>query len=292
MMNAKSIKMALINRLSGIVYSLVPSAQKEAFYGQLLAMEFFPDKSRSGNSFIEDCLLREFHKNYNAQDPSPYFRNIIRNKVWGGNTGQQWHLEEAQEDASLDKYGIWRNIQLAGLKDFLKSHPEYAQIVEIGCGNGLYLNRIAIELGDKYQFIGIDLSAEQIAWNKKKYPALRFERAAAGEIEFDSTKGGIVYITFGTLSCFTENELTIWLSQIKNSNGYQCVCISEWNADFDPEKNFVSQAMSPTLYNHAYRHLLTKAGFTIGKLEYTDASKIFPGYVRTLIIGTNQKGHE
>lgn len=289
MINSKTIRMTLINRLSGILYPFISQSKKDTFYGQLLATEFFPDKSITINGFIEACLLKEFRKNYNATNPSPYFRNIIRNKVWGGNTGQQWHLVEAQADATLDKYGIWRNIQLQALLDFLQAHPTYTQIVEIGCGNGLYLHQISQRLNDKYTLIGIDLSAEQINWNKTQYPSIRFETGAAGEIELNPKDGGILYLTFGTLSCFTENELRIWLNQISNASGNQAVCISEWNADFDPEKNYKSEAMSPTLYNHAYKYLVEQAGLKIEKLEYTDASDIYPGYVRTLIIGTNNK---
>lgn len=285
-MMRRKLELALINRLSGWVFAVTAEARKQEFFGKLLAAEFFPERHFKVSGFWEQCLLSEFRKRYNPAQPDPYFRDIIRKQVWGGSQGKDWHLEEAQDDAGLDKYGTWRKLQTAQIRTFLQAHPEWKTLVEIGCGNGIYLDYLSRQLGSQYQYAGIDLSEEQIQWNRlqEKYKSLQFFSGAAGDPLPGLDSKSILYLTFGTLSCMTESELTAWLQQVRRESGLRAISIAEWNVDYNPEVETTSRAMSPTLYNHSYVHLLKQNGYTIEMLEYADATGIFPGHVRTLVI--------
>jgi hypothetical protein len=155
--------------------------------------------------------------------------------------------------------------------------------VEIGCGNGKYLQNIQNILGKEYQYLGIDLSDSQIEWNKKNIAGINFMSGAADEMSEEIFNDGNIFITFGTLSCFTENELEKLLSIIYKISGFQAISISEWNINYDPEIEVSSKSMSPTLYNHSYRSKIIQAGFIIDSIEYIESFDFSSGYIRTII---------
>lgn len=280
------IQKTLIHRFGDILIQWVPEEYKSKRIADLLAFEFFPEKAIQTNGFIDQLILDHFRKTYDPEMPSEYYRNIIRNQVWGGTTGKSWHLVEAGDDPELDKYGRWRTLQIEQILKLLEICPEIKNIVEIGCGNGLYLNQIREKAGTKYDYFGIDLSEEQIQWNIKHYHNLqnmKFFAGAAGEVMPVNQLEGVLYLTFGTLSCFTESELRQWLRQVYAQPGFQALSIAEWNINYSPEIEKVSQPMSPTLYNHSYRYLSEEMGFVINEIMYADATDITPGYIRTLL---------
>src|SRR5690606_38634870 len=126
------------------------------------------------------------------------------------------------------------------------------------------------KLGSKYQYIGIDLSEDQIEWNKEYYKnnqKLRFYHGEAGNIKSIHSEPNTLFLTFVTLSCFTQVELDDWLFKTKPTSGKNAVSIAEWIIDYDYEKETESVPMSPTLYNHNYVVRLQKIGMQLHKLE-------------------------
>ncbi len=279
------IEKSLFFRLGDLLEKTIPSTNKDLYYSELLAQEFFPGKITTASTATERLLVQQFRKKYNPANPSPYFRKLIKNYVWGGETGKQWHLEEAGDDPNLDKYGRWREIQIQHCKSLLKEFPNITHIVEIGCGNGKYLQLLKSSLGNQYSYWGLDLSESQIQWNQKQYPDIQFHSGDANANDSFQSLENVLYLTFGTLSCFTEPELTEWLSSIYHKKGFQAIGIAEWNADYDPESEVDSKAMSPTLYNHPYSQKVKNTGFVLHSLEYNDSNDVFPGYVRTILTG-------
>lgn len=277
------IELFLFNRIGHYLEKCINTAERKLYYSNLLSQEFFPETITKADNWKQRLITYQFRKNYNPTKPSPFFRQIIKESVWGGKVGQNWHEEEGKDDPELDKYGRWRNIQLNQCHIFLSKHPEIKQIIEVGCGNGKYLQQIQNTFGNPYAYLGIDLSVEQINWNQTHYPDIQFIAGAAEEMKTTEFKEGNIFITFGTLSCFTETELETWLNQIHALPGFQALCIAEWNESYDPELEMHSQPMSPTLYNHPYKRMVIKAGFEINALEYNDSSDIFPGYTRTIL---------
>jgi SAM-dependent methyltransferase len=268
-----------------VLEKTISSKDRDLYYSELLAQEFFPEKKTTASTVIERLLVYQFRKNYNPANPSPYFRKLIKNYVWGGETGKQWHLEEAGDDPNLVKYARWRDIQIRHCQSFLRDFPNIEHIVEIGCGNGKYLQLLKSTLGNQYSYWGLDLSESQILWNQNQYPDIQFRSGDANTIDSFLLLENVLYLTFGTLSCFTESELNDWLNSIYHRKGFQAIGIAEWNADYDPENEKDSQAMSPTLYNHSYSHKVRNAGFVLHSLEYNDSNDVFPGYVRTILTG-------
>jgi SAM-dependent methyltransferase len=279
------IEKSLFFRLGDVLEKAIPSKNKDLYYSELLAQEFFPGKITTASTATERLLVQQFRKKYNPANPSPYFRKLIKKYVWGGETGKQWHLEEAGDDPNLDKYARWREIQIRHCQSFLIDYPNIEHIVEIGCGNGKYLQSLKSTLGNQYSYWGLDLSESQIQWNQNQYPDIQFRSGDANTMDSFLLLENVLYLTFGTLSCFTETELSEWLNSIYNRKGFQAICIAEWNADYDPENEKNSRAMSPTLYNHPYSQMIRNTGFVLHSLEYNDSNDVFAGYVRTILTG-------
>jgi SAM-dependent methyltransferase len=279
------IEKSLFFRLGDLLEKAIPLKNRDLYYSELLAQEFFPEKKTQTTSVTERLLVYQFRKKYDPANPSPYFRKLIKNHVWGGETGKQWHLEEAEDDPDLNKYARWRAIQIRQCQSFLTDFPQIEHIVEIGCGNGKYLQLLKSTLGNHYSYWGLDLSESQIKWNKTQYPEIHFFSGDANSIDSFLMLENVLYLTFGTLSCFTEPELNEWLHSIYNRKGFQAIGIAEWNIDYNPENEKDSRAMSPTLYNHSYSHKIRNAGFVLHNLEYIAGNSVSPIYVRTILTG-------
>jgi SAM-dependent methyltransferase len=287
----KKIKLFISNRFSSILYPFIAKKTKTAVIVHILSSEFLNHKEQLPYSFVNTVILNHFNKNYNPNNPTEYYREIIKNYVWGGTTGMKWHVEEAEYDQNLDKYKKWRKIQIDQIKDFLKYNNHYQYIVEIGCGNGKYIDFLSRNLGAQYKYIGIDLSEEQIEWNKTFYQKnknLTFYSEHVGNKESIHKESNTLYLTFGTLSCFTQKELDEWLHRIKPMSGKNAVSIAEWIIDYNYLDKVHSEPMSQTLYNHHYAFRVQNAQMVMYKLEYVLADDEYDKHTRTILIAENK----
>jgi len=287
----KKLKLFISNRFSSILYPFIAKKKSTAVIVHVLSSEFLNHKEKLSYSFVNTVILNHFYKNYDPNNPTEYYREIIKNHVWGGTTGMKWHAEEAEYDQNLDKYKKWRRIQIDQIEDFLKNNNYYQYIVEIGCGNGKYIDYLSRNLGSQYKYIGIDISKEQIEWNKTYYqrnPNLKFYHEDLGNKESIHKESNTLYLTFGTLSCFTQIELDVWLHKIKPISGKNAVSIAEWIIDYNYLEKVDSEPMSQTLYNHNYACRVQNAQMEMYKLEYVSAEDEFDKHTRTILIAENK----
>jgi 2-polyprenyl-3-methyl-5-hydroxy-6-metoxy-1,4-benzoquinol methylase len=283
-----NIKLAIANRFGYLIYPLISNKYKEKIYSNLLSIEFDTNDIIIKPTIINLIIINKFKSNYNPDLPNEYFRKLIKKYVWGGTLGKKWHEKESSDDPSLNKYMRWRKSQVEQIKSFLSQNNEYKYIVEVGCGNGLYIKYLSQELGTKYKYAGIDLSMEQIKINVNKYKDnsdISFYYGSADEIEVFNSISGVLYVTFGTLTCFTQKELSHWLNIINNSKKKKAISLSEWIVDYDVLKENESKSMSPTLYNHNYEFLLKEQGYNIIHKLYDNSREQYSNYTRTVIIG-------
>jgi SAM-dependent methyltransferase len=291
----KNIKLFISNRFTEILYPLIPEKIKIKTISKILSSEFLNHEKPISYTLINNIIIKHFYKHYEPKNPSEYYRNIIKTHVWGGRTGMQWHIEEAEYDENLDKYGYWRKIQVLQIESFLMKNIQYKYIIEIGCGNGKYIDYISRKLGNKYQYIGIDLSYNQIEWNKERYKentSLEFQQGDASSFKDLKQYTGALYLTFGTLSCFTKDELDSWLMSIQSDEGKNAVSIAEWLIEYDYEKEDESIPMSPSLYNHNYAVRVKKAEMEIIENEYISGNSEFVGYIRNILLAETNINHE
>jgi 2-polyprenyl-3-methyl-5-hydroxy-6-metoxy-1,4-benzoquinol methylase len=91
------------------------------------------------------------------------------------------------DTSTREAAGRWDDLLTLQVELFLQQEAEHLstltawqnarRVVDVGCGNGYYLSRLAARNPDK-AFIGVDVSAELIAYAQQRHraPGLRFEQ--------------------------------------------------------------------------------------------------------------------
>ncbi|GAA0745716.1 hypothetical protein GCM10009431_21040 [Gaetbulibacter jejuensis] len=145
---------------------------------------------------------------------------------------------------------------------------EIDTLVEIGTGNGSILNHLSTEFPNFKKLIGIDLSANQIEINKKKYKQntkLEFVTSDAYDWIKKNGKKNTVFVTYnGVLEYFLEQQLQELLIEINKLKNIFFVSIEPNGAshDFDKDPNTQLYGDEPS-FSHNYPKLFKNAGFTL-----------------------------
>lgn len=129
---------------------------------------------------------------------------------WGGSLAVESHLEALrnyeQDKARFEKdYG-----SLLKLVQELLQEGLYECVVEIGCGNGLLIERVAAQAaGSEATLVGLDMNADILALNRQRYAGSRVQYHQSESLqEFlgREPRRSIVVLAVGTVELFTEEE--------------------------------------------------------------------------------------
>jgi ubiquinone/menaquinone biosynthesis C-methylase UbiE len=153
--------------------------------------------------------------------------------------------DAAQADGSTFQLDVMRPYLRAG-----------ARVLEIGCANGLNLERLRRSAG--CQGAGLDPSAEAIATGQRDFPALELRVGTAETLPFDDAAFDVVL--FGFCLYVTDRPLlprvVAEADRVLRDGGFLAI------VDFDP----------PTPVRRSYRHAEGMASFK------TDHAKLFLGF--------------
>jgi len=143
----------------------------------------------------------------------------------------------------------------------------YEAFCEIGCGSGLVTDYVAKRWPSLRKVIGLDLSEEQVALNRKHYanPRLHFVAADASEWIPKNAEPGTVFFTYdGVLEYFPEETLLALLRALA-LRGPVCFAIVEpISADYDLDRETKSRLFGGEMtFSHNYPKLFAEAGFSI-----------------------------
>jgi SAM-dependent methyltransferase len=97
-------------------------------------------------------------------------------------------IVEQGYDAIADRFGAWRAAIVGSpddewLGDLLDKLPERADILEVGCGQGLAARRL---VGAGHRYSGVDISAEQLRHARSLVPEAEFRHGDLTEIALDA----------------------------------------------------------------------------------------------------------
>lgn len=155
------------------------------------------------------------------------------------------------------------------LKKELSDNPvKCTTLVEVGTGNGDVLNYLSEEFPQIDRFVGIDLSADQIGLNNKKFIAnkkLEFVAADAYDWVQEHGKSNTIFVSSrGVLEYFLEARLLEFLTEINNLGNTFFVAIEPNGGDHDFETTLNSQLYgNEPSFSHNYPHLFKNAGFKL-----------------------------
>lgn len=186
-------------------------------------------------------------------------------RYWGGKSGTAFHEEApVRFEAAFKKF---YTPVIDELEKFLPAHDSMSTICEIGTGAGLLLEYLAERFPQIKRLIGIDLSEETTAENRRKYPSSRMEFAAGDAAEYIKAHGepNWVYVTHnGVFEYFAPEAVMEVLSLVAGLRPAALVTIEPLGLDHDLETQCESWPYGQEFsFSHNYPHMLKEAGFEI-----------------------------
>lgn len=205
--------------------------------------------------------LSRFHFNYWSNSGKDYFSGKF--------------AENVLESFFLPKCSFLFDL----LKEQLEKEPKsFHTLVEIGTGDGSVLEHLSTRFSQLQNFVGIDLSAEQIEKNKKVYSknnSLEFVASDAFEWVKKNGRSNTIFVTSrGVLEYFTEQKLQDFFTMLNGIDNIIFVAIEPTGVDHDFSKNPHTQLYGfESSFSHNYPRLFKNAGFTLwheSRILYSD----------------------
>jgi hypothetical protein len=137
------------------------------------------------------------------------------------------------------------------------------------------------------RFQGIDLSAEQIARNRKTFGESKVDYLHVEPIEYllRHCRKGTLFVACGTFECFTQSELEELFALTRKTIESAAFAICDAVAvDYDAEVERDSRPRGNLFFSHNYRYLLEKHGY-VTSFNQTEFPK--PIYNRVSILATS-----
>jgi len=205
---------------------------------------------------------------YNKKSDS---EKLIRvNKLWSEKDGYKW-IKYDQKNNQIEKIVDKRKNIYFLIDQYLNENKNIKTICEIGTGDGRYLNFLADKFSGIKTFIGVDLNAKMMEENNNKYKKNKKLIFLHGKVnqKYDRVKeissNSILFVSFRTLTWFTQLELEELFSFIANKKEFLSLAFFEQN-EICSEKETKSKVRTGILFNsHNYKILLKKCGLMIVK---------------------------
>jgi SAM-dependent methyltransferase len=186
-------------------------------------------------------------------------------------------------DVIADRYAEWsasfETPVEAWLARFLARVPEGARVLELGCGGDNASTRM---LAARYDYLGVDISEEQLARARRANPGARFLRADATALELDETFGGIVALfMLGHVRRSAQEPLLRKLASWLKPGGWLLCTMGTADADDVVESDWLGAPMFFASFDEqTNRELLLRSGFELVDARVVPFEEPGHGHVR------------
>lgn len=166
---------------------------------------------------------------------------------------------------------------------------EYKKVIEVGTGHGLGLKYLKDNLSYEKTYLGIDISEDTITETKERFKEdtkLVFEYKDIYELLNSTDINDTIFVFFGTLEYFTENDILKLFNEIKNKSSNFMIALHEpCNIDLKNIKH--SQPRGNIAYSHNYPYLFEKVKIKIDYLDIRSIDNKTPHYnnIQLIAIG-------
>lgn len=212
------------------------------------------------------------------------FDRMLRNGLlaqayWAGDHAKQRDLfshywaQEADDSAHVwqDRFErdfLGHNVTIIDALEEVMQEKDFDRLYEIGCGHGQVLEYLVNRLSSMEEFIGIDISEEQIKKNRVQYsdPKMKFHAADATKWVLDNAKAQSIFLTNGgVFEYFLQSELESMFKHIAEHLTPAVIGVVETlGSDHNLETETASLIYGRELaFSHNYPYLLHEAGFEI-----------------------------
>lgn len=187
--------------------------------------------------------------------------------MWEGDNATDYHA--SVEDYFTSCFLPNQAVVIDELEKDLATQPSgrFNTVCEIGTGCGLALDHLSHRLTKHgvSQFIGLDLSAAQVAVNAKRFPDCRFTAAdACAWIPDHAGPGWIFFCSGGVLEYLPEAVLATLFRKTRAFTPMRWVIVEPIEGGFDPSRETTSRPFGwEQTWSHNYPHLLRQAGLEV-----------------------------
>lgn len=186
-------------------------------------------------------------------------KRFLANYIWGANPGREWHWAIEAFYTSHDKFAKRRESLINGILS-LKA-DEYDTVVEIGTGNGWFLNMLSKRIDRNINFIGLDLNGQIIEKVKHRYKDnknLDFKCADIQSFTRDNSIAGKILVTCAVLEYFSFEELTSFCRLLKKTPPCYLAILERVRIDHGNKESSVP--IGDFSYSHDYKTIFGRLG--------------------------------
>jgi len=258
-----------------LLYPCLPTFIRRKICSRL----FFPGK----RSVLMQIFTRAFEIHFYAASDAQQ-RKMNKVGFWFTDHATRWHIQKLNDQQYLDQMLEVRSHLTLFIQNVISLNPDIDTVVEIGCGNGFYLNFLSSILPSELVLLGTDVNKGIIDFNSTYYPNLSFVYSSAPKLIASLRSKSLLVIAGGTLLCFTPGELGFLLNVIKSNRirSHLCFCENS-HKEFSPSERFLP--LKNTAFSHNYNLLLKEAGYSI---DFSYCSELKFGMIKqTISASTN-----
>ncbi len=209
------------------------------------------------------CLRQYWTDCYFAGNADLPATPALLRQAWAAGGATEYHRHHHEYFTQhLDEFEHFMAPLLNRVAEFL-SQKEFNTVVEVGCGNGLLLERVAARADhSRAEFVGLDLDAGIIALNRQRYAQSRVRYHQADTLqEFLGGLGAHSVLVFAnaTFTYFTEKELLSCFGWLATHVPRGAVVIADATV-LDPQSEKHSRPYGALTFSHNYEFLLAQAG--------------------------------
>ena len=186
---------------------------------------------------------------------------------------------------------LGHNVIIIDALEKVLAEKDFDRLYEIGCGHGQVLEYLVNRLSAIEEFIGIDISEEQIKKNQAQFnhPKMKFHAADAVEWIIGNAKQQSIFLTNGgVFEYFLQSELEAIFEHIaKNLTPAVVGVVETLGSDHDLKTEHKTMIYGRELaFSHNYPHLLQKAGFEVVHYSEQEGEKTHGGgrWIRVLAV--------
>ncbi len=235
------------------------------------------------------------------------FDRMLRNGLlaeayWAGDHAKQRALfshywaQEADDVAHVwqdrfEREFLGHNVVIIDALEEVMQGKDFDRLYEIGCGHGQVLEYLVGRLSSIEEFVGIDISEEQIKKNKGHFnnPKMAFHAADATQWVLANAKVQSIFLTNGgVFEYFLQSELQTLFKHIAENLSPAVIGVvetlgSDHNLETEKESLIYGRELA---FSHNYPHLLREAGFEIVHHSEQTGAKTHGGgrWIRVLAI--------
>jgi SAM-dependent methyltransferase len=235
----------------------------------------------------QQCLRQYWTDRYFAGNVDLPATPAPLRQAWGAGGATEYHRHHYDYFTQhRDEFDHFMAPLLNRVGEFL-ARTEFNTVVEVGCGHGLLLERVAAQVNhSSAEFVGLDLDAGIIAVNRQRYAPSRVRYHQADRLQdFLGALGARSVLVFAnaTFTYFTEKELLNCFTWLVTRVPRGAVVLADATV-LDPQSEQHSRPYGALTFSHNYAFLLDQAGMKEIRCDLQPSSS--PGVRKVLASAT------